>query len=253
MKLNSLTNFLKGNPELLSKYVAVGFTLVDKTVSPLNKLMQHLLEIQGIDPATQPGDRARKALSVAIDHVDDSEEYDHDFNFSRFHGKYEKVKGALKHLNLSKDEYRKMTDLSKVDDVYPALIPQNSDRPELRIFEAERKTTNPLEDLEAFTKDLSPSLETAKPFTASGNLNIAALKDALKTLKKYANDMDNPSNSKTELLKELSQKVKAAGVEVGRVNVSRQPAMVGRTKVTKGESKVVKSFKRGVFRRVEDK
>ena len=247
----NFTQFLKGNPELLSKYVSIGFTLVDKTVAPLNKLMQHLLEVQGIDPATQPGERARKALSAAIDRVDDSEEYDNDFNFSRFHGKYEKVRGALKHLNLSKDEYRKMTDLSKVDDVYPALIPQNSDRPELRIFEAERKTSNPVDDLEAF---LSPSLETTpKVFESSGNLNIKALKEALHTLKKYAVDMDNPSKSKSELMKEMAEKIRAAGVDIGRVDVARQPSVVGGSRATKGKSTVVKSFKKGLFRRVEDK
>lgn len=248
--LSSLTNFLKSNPDLLSKYVSIGFALVDKTVTPLNKLMQHLLEVQGIDPATQPGDCHRKALCAAIDRVEDDEEYDKDFNFDRFHGKYEKVRKELKHLNLSQDQYKKMTDLSKVDDVYPALIPQNQDRHELRIFEAERKPSNPLEDLEAYTKGQEPVVQ---PLQATGNLNIKAIKEALTTLKKYAMDLDNPSVSKSELLKEMTEKVKAAGVEIGKVNVSRQPTVVGGTKVTKGRSTVVKSFKKGLFRRVEDK
>lgn len=246
--LSSLTNFLKSNPEILSKYVSIGFALVDKTIAPLNKIMQHLLEVQGIDPTTEPGSRARKALVDAIDHVEDSEEYDKDFNFSRFHGKYEKVRNELKHLNLSQDQYRKLTDLSRVNDVYPALIPQNSNRPELRIFEAERKT-NPMEDLEAYTKgsNLSPTLE------ASGDLNTKSLKEALQALKKAAEHLDNPQYIKSDLLKKMAEKIREAGVTLPKVDAARQPVVVGGTRVTKGKSKVVKSFKRGLFRRVEDK
>lgn len=113
--MNMLTSFLKKNPELLTKYVSVGFSLVDKAISPLNKIMVHLLEVQEIDPKTQPGTIFRNALNKAINVIDE-EEYDEEFEFSRFHTRFQKVSNKLAGLNLTADTYRKITDLSLLSD-----------------------------------------------------------------------------------------------------------------------------------------
>src|SRR5574338_1154470 len=198
--MKNLNNFLKSNPDILSKYVSIGLTIVDKAVAPLNGLMKHLMEVQGIDPNTQPGSRVRRALEVAVGQVDDPKDFDSDFNFSRFYSKFEKAKQNLDHLNLTKDQYRRITDLSKIDDVRPALIPQSEKKiPEIRLYEETKElphlpgvkvkdtTLNPLEDLAAYT---GQSLKT--PVALSGNIDIKSLKNTLQELKKIAEGLDLP-------------------------------------------------------------
>lgn len=191
--MKNLNNFLKSNPDILSKYVTIGLTVVDKAVGPLNSLMRHLMDVQGIDPNTQPGTRTRKALELAVGNVEDNKDFDSDFNFSRFYSKFEKAKAGLDHLNLTKEEYRKATDLSKVND-----------KPEIRLFhketeelpylpgvKVERTTLNPLEDLAAFTGQAvkAPKAE----FSATGNLDLKSLKKALQEIKKAAEELDTGS------------------------------------------------------------
>lgn len=113
--MNVITTFLKKNPALLSKYVSLGITLMDKTVSPLNKLMIHLLEVQSIDPKTKPGQRAQEILNKVFD-PQVTEEYDEDFNFSKFHTGLNKVTSKLNNLKLTADEFKRITDLSLIDD-----------------------------------------------------------------------------------------------------------------------------------------
>lgn len=236
----NLTELLKRNPVVLNKYVSLGFALVDKTVGPLNKLMHHLLEVQGIDPNTRPGDRTRAALTAAIDGVEDSEEFDKDFDFSRFHSRFQRVSAKLKDLNLSKEKYREMTDLSKLDDKptmdrYKELVNLTSSGTPALQRTRSRGDTETIAEIESALKkpDFLDPIEDLKQFTAkyysdSGELNTSALKSALKKLESFA--------ANTE-----------------RVDANRQPTVVGGTRRTKGRSKVTKSFKNGLFRRVEVK
>lgn len=124
--MRTLTTFLKDNPEIRSKYVAVGVALgvalVDTAVGSLNKLMHHLFEVQGIDPRTQPGDKFRKALTDYMDRIEDAEEFEDDFDpinhipdFSPVARAFKRAQGKLSAL-LSVDQYNKATDLTHVND-----------------------------------------------------------------------------------------------------------------------------------------
>lgn len=184
--MKNLNKFLKSNPDILSKYVSIGLTIVDKAVVPLNGLMKHLMEVQGIDPNTQPGARTRKALEVAVSNVNDNKDFDSDFNFSRFYSKFEKAKKDLDHLNLSKEQYRKATDLSMVDDRKPEIrlfYKETEELPHLPGVKIEKTSLNPLEDLAAYT---------GQQFQASENVNTQSIKSALQELKKIAEGLELP-------------------------------------------------------------
>lgn len=111
-----LDNLLRRSPRLLSAYVSVATTLVDKTLTPLNSLMRHVLVIQGIDPNTSPGDRLKKQVQQAIDKVDDFEEYEEDYDFSWVERQRKQAVAKLDDLNLTQERFRELTNLSKLDD-----------------------------------------------------------------------------------------------------------------------------------------
>jgi hypothetical protein len=112
--MSTLVNFLQKNPAVLSKYVIVSTKLVDCLVVPLNKFMEHLLVVQGIDPKTEPGDKFQKEISAVVDSVDDSEDFRKDFDFGWVARHYEKTKSRMS--NLTFDKFLKLTDLSHLND-----------------------------------------------------------------------------------------------------------------------------------------
>lgn len=190
--MKNLNKFLKNNPELLSKYVSVGLTIVDKAVAPLNGLMKHLMEVQGIDPNTQPGAIARRVLERAVGAVPDNKDFDPDFNFSRFYSKFEKAQAGLDHLNLTKEEYRKATDLSKVDDRKPEIrLFPTEDEKKAYFYgsSAQKSNLNPLEELEAFVRPVETTTKLDGPLKG---INIQELKSALKEIKRVAEDSSRP-------------------------------------------------------------
>lgn len=219
--MNVLTDLLKKNPVVLNKYVSLGFALVDKTVAPLNRFMQHLLVIQGIDPNTQPGARARQALESAIDGIEDSEEFEESFDFAPVIKAFEKTKSRLKHLQLNQDQYKKLTDLSLVDDKPQLQATKKWDPVKEEIVEYD----NALDELKAFMDKYNISLSEVP-------LNTESARNALKILNKYNDGL----KARTE-----------------KFDTARQPVTVGRGKKSRSRTKVVKNFK-GCFRRVaEDK
>lgn len=218
-----LNSFLQKNPTLLSKYVSLGCFLVDKTVGPLNTLLQHLLEIQGIDPRTQPGERTVRNLVTAIGTADDKMDYDPFFDFGPVLKAFDKTKDRLKHLQINKDQFKKITDLTHAVDVpSPLQATKKWDPVKTEAIEYD----NALDDLKAFM-DKYHVASTTLPVTTDH------LNDALETLKKYAEKLGD---------QEKSEKFDSA----------RQPTVVGRGRKTKSSAKTVKSFKKGCFRRVED-
>jgi hypothetical protein len=114
--MNVLNNFLKNNPAVLTKYVALGTAVVDATLAPLSRLMRHLLLIQGADPNAQPGEKYRKALAKAVDAVEDKKDFDTDYDFSWIKKSLDTARENLKNLKISKDTYRRLTDLSNLAD-----------------------------------------------------------------------------------------------------------------------------------------
>lgn len=254
--MKALNDLLQKHPSVLSTYVSLGFALVDKTVAPLNKFMQHLMVIQGIDPKTEPGAAERKLLEDMLNNVNDEEEFEEDFNFDPALKAFDKTNKKLQHLHLTKEKFKDLTDVSQLG-VAPTPLQRTK--------------------------------EATKIFTADGLLNANSLKDALKTLKKYAEELESSDDMPPKLAKarELAQQMVDRGLldsstvafqaqvdeilkfsddalsslervilrhpkTATKISTSRQNVAIGKNKKAKVKSKVTKSFK-GCFRRVTDK
>jgi hypothetical protein len=120
--MNTLVSLLKKNPEVLSKYVSFGTAMVDTIVAPLNKFMEHLLTIQGIDPATQPGQSFHNSLNNLFNEVGDIEDFGEDYDDKVMKKHFAKAQGKLKHLNLTLNQYKEMTDITDLKD--KEVLPQ---------------------------------------------------------------------------------------------------------------------------------
>jgi len=113
--MNFLYDLLKSRPSLLSNYIKLGTFLTNKVGNILNKVMEHLLTIQGIDLKTEPGDKYRGDLEKALKFLFENESKDNT-NFD-LHDAW--VKRALEKtrakLNVSEESFNKLTDLSNLD------------------------------------------------------------------------------------------------------------------------------------------
>jgi hypothetical protein len=109
--------FLKENPDIMQTYVSTGVTAIGLVLNPLNAFMKHLLVVQGIDPNSVPGEKARQAF---LDSLTDSipehhaRDFDDDYEFGAFHQSLLKTREKLAKLGLTKDKFRQLTDLTKM-------------------------------------------------------------------------------------------------------------------------------------------
>jgi hypothetical protein len=121
--------FLKENPDILQKYVDTGTAVLSLAKIPLNVFMKHLLEVQGIDPNTVPGEKARKALQDALDNTIEThhaKDYDADYEFAPFYQKFQELR---KKMNITKEKFKAMTDLSNLP-VGPGRYPTSDEEQE---------------------------------------------------------------------------------------------------------------------------
>lgn len=239
--MNMLNDFLQNNPKIRERYVVMGTVLVDTLVLPLEKFMAHLLEVQGIDPKkAQTNQVLKDALSAAIDQVDDSEEFDSDFDVDWVLKHYAKAKTRLD--NLTRDSYRKMTDLTHVSDQ------------EAQSLVADKKENN--------WDFLSEKIVNENP--------VYTVKDQ-ENIQKLANQPEILSLGKfREVLSKYADSLKENKENKETVNVARQPSIIGKGRKSKKKSsakmynevrseskvarhRVTKTFKNGNFRRIEDK
>lgn len=112
-------SFLKRDNKRMEKYVSVGLTVVDSAMVPLNHLMKHLLIVQGISPETVPGERRRRELEATLMESFNKlaeRDYDEDYDFGWVNSRYQITQRKLKNLNLTKDSFKKYTDLGKIQD-----------------------------------------------------------------------------------------------------------------------------------------
>lgn len=185
MNLNALNTFLNKNPKLLSKYINVSMTVIGVVLKPINTVMKHALVVQGIDPKTYPGEKQRKELQTALDknltklHEQD---FDDDYDFSWAKKCLGITNDKLVELQLTKDTYNKLTDLTHVDDKPIVLDVTNpAARRETRLYPtAEEKTVKETEASRP-TKFVVHPDSKPMPF-----LDTPSFKDAVAKLKEYA-------------------------------------------------------------------
>lgn len=112
-----LKSFLNDNQDLLKKYVDGGVVAVGAVLGPINAFMRHLLVVQGLDPDTVPGEKQRLLTQQALNSFFESKhdkDFDEDYDLSWVRKRFEDTRNNLKQLNLTKDKYMELTDISKL-------------------------------------------------------------------------------------------------------------------------------------------
>lgn len=108
-----LKEYFRNNPEYLQAYIELGTKAAKLAIVPLGAVLKHLIEVQGLDPKTEPGRRMREAFQQAFTrtHV---REYDNDFDFSWLNKKFEEAREyhGLRPVDLSKEDFKDLTDVS---------------------------------------------------------------------------------------------------------------------------------------------
>lgn len=112
-----LKSFLNDNQDLLKKYVDGGVVAVGAILGPINAFMRHLLVVQGLDPDSTPGEAQRLLTQQALDSFFEpkhDKDFDEDYDLSWVQKRFQDTRANLKQLNLTKDKYMELTDLSKL-------------------------------------------------------------------------------------------------------------------------------------------
>lgn len=117
-----LKEYFRNNPEQLQTYVNVAIKATKLAVVPLGAVLKHLIEIQGLDPKTEPGRRMREAFQQAFSHTH-VREYDRDFDFSWLNKKFEEARKYNESVDLTKEEFRTLTDVSDLKTEPPPAPP----------------------------------------------------------------------------------------------------------------------------------
>lgn|SRR5574337_992568 len=217
-----LKTIVSSNPDLVSKYVNAGIGILTIGLKPINSVMRHLLTVQGLDPDSVPGEKQRELLQKVLYGVfsekhDDA--FDPDYDFSWINQKFEETRNRMKELNLTKEKFRALTDLSRFSNETSVPFDKLS---ELNVVAPE----TPKHELPLDTKEgrneyrkrvLAESVESLKKevkFDPIGDLREAivniekeadrnikeeAIKKGIKTAKKKLNKTTSPRGSGTRV------------------------------------------------------
>jgi hypothetical protein len=120
-----IKSILHDDPSLIQKYVGFGASCVSHVLAPVGVVLKHLLEVQNLDPSSEPGSRYQQALEDAINKVVDDKDFDTDFDLSWVYKKWEETNRGLKNFKLTQQKFQELTDLNNVSDkpvVKPAEV-----------------------------------------------------------------------------------------------------------------------------------
>ena len=266
MNLNTLNTYLNKNPKLLSKYISVSMAVIGVVLKPINQVMKHALIVQGIDPRTRPGERQQKALQVALDKdlgTLHEKDFDDDYDFSWVKKALGITNAKLADLHVTQETFRKLTDLTHVDDAPEAAAPVTNRR-ETRLYPTtEEKEVKETEASRPTKFVVHLDSKPASPF------DTPSFKDAIAKLKEYAATLSKDSVG--QLVDEvivgdeelpLSQEKKTVVIE-GYSEMRRakrkaayeaeEAAAIKHNLKKKLGIKPVKTHKQGVFSRVDKK
>jgi hypothetical protein len=188
-------SFLDENPELMKKYVGSGVTAISLALAPLNVFMRHLVVVQGLDPDTLPGEKERSALLEALENFFEKrheKSFDADYDFSWIEKRFEETRKTLNRLEMTKEEFMKLTDLAK--------MPSIGDKYTVNGDEAV------MNDLPAETLKKEMSLTPLEDKIEVGADAIEALRKAVQNIEDLSEDSRRAV--KIEKLKKISKKLK---------------------------------------------
>lgn len=173
-----LKSFLSDNPDLLKKYVDGGVVAVGAVLGPINSFMRHLLTVQGLDPNTTPGEKQRALVQQALTSMFENKhdkDFDEDYDLSWVQKRFEDTRSHLNQLNLTKDKFMELTDLSKLGSGrYPTAAEEQEiyrthpstvlESREIPIKEpAKFEPGDAIQQLRSFMSELGKKLEEVKP------------------------------------------------------------------------------------------
>lgn len=111
--------FLQKNPDLMQSYIDWGTVLVGSALNPLGAILLHLLDVQGLDPNTSSIQKYQRELEEALGAVNDSKDFDTDYDLSWVTKKWQETNRGLKNFALTQQKFRELTDLNDVSDKPP--------------------------------------------------------------------------------------------------------------------------------------
>lgn len=111
--------FLQKNPDLMQSYIDWGTVLVGSALNPLGAILLHLLDVQGLDPNTSSIQKYQRELEEALGAVNDSKDFDTDYDLSWVTKKWQETNRGLKDFRLTQQKFRELTDLNDISDRTP--------------------------------------------------------------------------------------------------------------------------------------
>lgn len=263
MNLKALNTYLTKNPKLLSNYIKVSMTVIGAVLKPIDKVMKHALVVQGIDPNTMPGDRQRKALQAALDNDLNKlheKDFDDDYDFSWARKCLGVTNSKLVDLHLTKEAYRKLTDLNNVDDKPEVLEILEVAAPpvqrETRLYPTDEEKQAKLEEESRPTKFVVHPDHKPMP-----EFDTDSLKEALKKLKSFAESFQNAEDEEEQMVAQNNID-EAFGVLANAQREKRKQELAEETRKAydpdlaafpRTSPKPIETYRKGLFKRVNKK
>lgn len=214
MNLKALNTYLTKNPKLLSRYINVSMTVIGAVLKPIDKVMKHALVVQGIDPNTVPGDRQRKALQAALDkdlNKLHEKDFDDDYDFSWAKKCLGVTNSKLVDLHLTKEAYKKLTNLNDADDKPEVMeileVAGPPPRRETRLNPTDEEKQAKLEEESRPTKFVVHPDHKPMP-----QFDTESLKEALKKLRSFAESFENADDEEQQMIAQKG--INEAGTEL---------------------------------------
>ncbi len=123
-------SFLDDNPDLLKKYVNGSVSVIGSILGPINVFMRHLLTVQGLDPDSVPGEAKRLQLQDALNNFfsgSHEEAFDEDYDLGWVQKRFEDTRKKLNKLDMTKESFMGLTDLSKLPNLGSSLVGEDID------------------------------------------------------------------------------------------------------------------------------
>ena len=108
--------FLQDKPDLMQSYVDWGTVFVEYALAPLGGILLHLIDVQGLDPNTSSIQKYCRELEEALANVQDTKDFDSDYDLSWVTKKWQDANRGLKAVQLTQEKFRELTDLSDIAD-----------------------------------------------------------------------------------------------------------------------------------------
>jgi hypothetical protein len=262
---------LNHNPEIMKMYVGGSIHAISYVLVPLNAFMKHLILVQNLDPNSDPeakkGQRLLQEMNSLFDKVHEKE-YEDDYDMSWALKRFEETRSRLKELQLTKERFMDITNLTRVDcgvTMAPvAELPADSSDVEMNSAPVAQISTEEFSHLDGDIKFVSADsvkkdqeeaikLAAEKEQAARDARRKRVLKDLQdKLFKETVNSPVDAFAALRKALEEVSKSVaateekkeeKKAGVKTEKKKLNKAPKIVTqKEKVTKAKAEMAQEL-----------